>query len=106
MQCKEVKNHSLMSPIWDVIITGIEAFYPGETIESPLSHALIVEVPQVAKQWGALHPVRIPGTTEIWPRYSTTNIKDMVRSPSIFSTAHSSLRLSRRRFKHPKVDTL
>jgi hypothetical protein len=104
MQCKDVKKHSLKSPIWDVAVTGIEVFYPGETIQSSLSHALIVEVPQVAKEWGPMRPVRIPGTTEIWPRYSTTNIKDMVRGPSIFSTAYSSLRRSERRSKHPKVD--
>jgi hypothetical protein len=93
-----------MSPIWDVVITGIEVFYPGETIESPLSHALIVEDPQSAEEWGPMQPVRIPGTTEIWPRYSTTNIKDMVKGPSIFSTTYGSLRLSERRSKHPKVD--
>jgi hypothetical protein len=105
MQCKDVEEHSLMSPIWDVVITGIEVFYPGETIESPLSHALIVELPQVAREWGTMQSVRISGTTEIWPRYSTTDIKDMVRGPSVFSTAYSSPRLSKRRSRHPKVDS-
>jgi hypothetical protein len=104
MQCKDVTEHPLESPIWDVIITGIEVFYPGETVESPLSHALIVEDPLVTGEWGPIAPVKIPGTTNSWPRYSTKNIKDMVKIPSTLSTAYSSRRLSDRRSKHPQVD--
>jgi hypothetical protein len=104
MPCKDITKHSLESPIWDVTITAIEVFYPGETVESPLSHALIVEDPLVAGEWGPMGPVKIPGTTDSWPRYSTKNIKDMVKIPSTLSTAYTSRRLSERRFKDPQVD--
>jgi hypothetical protein len=104
MQRKVSEKHPLNSPIWEVEITGIEVFYPGERVESPLSHALLVRVPRPATEWGSINHVYIPGTTEIWPLYSTADIKHMVEIPLGPTTAYSSPRVSGRHIKHDKVD--
>jgi hypothetical protein len=95
MQHRRPDEHHPASPIWDVTITAIEAFYPGEKAQDPISHALIVRIPCLRNEWGTITYVNIPGTRDQWPRYSTSDIKQMVMNLSdiagnLYSTRASS----------------
>ncbi|KAH3938458.1 hypothetical protein HBH53_257620 [Parastagonospora nodorum] len=104
MQDTHLAEHALDSPVWEITITGIEVFYPGETVDSPLVHALIVQDSQRANEWGSVCPISVPGIAERWPGYSPADIKHMIANTSALTTATSSSRASRRLVKHEKVD--